>query len=140
LLVPLAEEGWTSGDVPRLVARRYLEPLVRAKVDTLVLGCTHYPLLRKVFEQVLPEKVRLLDPAPFVAERLVDWLQRHPEFRSENPSGKLRILSSGDTSRFARSAARFLGAEPPAIEHVAERGGRLVFSAEGSEPVGQFVR
>jgi hypothetical protein len=57
-----------------------------------------------------------------------------------NPSGKLRILSSGDTSRFARNAARFLGAEPPPIEHVAERGGRLVFFPEGSEPVGQFVR
>ena len=50
------------------------------------------------------------------------------------------MLSSGDTSRFARNAARFLGAEPPPIEHVAESAGRLVFTAEDSEPVGQFVR
>jgi glutamate racemase len=45
LLVPLAEEGWTDGEVPRLAARRYLEPLARAGVDVVVLGCTHYPLL-----------------------------------------------------------------------------------------------
>jgi glutamate racemase len=138
LLAPIVEEGWEDGEIARIAVERYVTEL--GEVDTLVLGCTHYPLLRKVFEQVLPAKVHLLDPAPFVADRLVDWLQRHPEFRSENPSGKLRVLSSGDTIRFARNAARFLGAEPPAIEHVAERGGRLVFSLEGSEPVGQFVR
>jgi glutamate racemase len=138
LLAPIVEEGWEDGDIARLAVGRYLAQV--GDVDTLVLGCTHYPLLRKVFEEILPEDVRLLDPAPFVADRLVDWLQRHPEFRNASPSGKLRVLSSGDTSRFARHAARFLGAEPPPIEHVAERGGRLVFSEEGSEPVGQFVR
>src|SRR5271163_2326372 len=50
LLVPLAEEGWTTGEVPRLAIRRYLEPLARAGVDVVVLGCTHYPLLRDVIE------------------------------------------------------------------------------------------
>jgi glutamate racemase len=48
LLVPLAEEGWTDGEVPRLVVRRYVEPLAKAGVDVVVLGCTHYPLLRAV--------------------------------------------------------------------------------------------
>jgi glutamate racemase len=138
LLAPIVEEGWEDGDIARLAVQSYLSEV--GDVDTLVLGCTHYPLLRKVFEQLLDGKVHLLDPAPFVAERLVDWLNRHPEFRTTNPTGKLRILSSGDTSRFARNAARFLGAEPPPIEHVAERGGRLVFFPEGSEPIGQFVR
>jgi glutamate racemase len=138
LLAPIVEEGWEDGDIARLAVGRYLAEL--GDVDTLVLGCTHYPLLRKVFEQELRGKIHLLDPAPFVAERLVDWLQRHPEFRSESPAGKLRVLSSGDTSRFARNAARFLGAEPPPIEHVGEHAGRLVFRPEGSEPVGQFVR
>lgn len=138
LLAPIVEEGWEDSDIARLAVERYCAEV--GNVDTLVLGCTHYPLLRKVFEQVLPPEVRLLDPAPFVADRLVDWLQRHPEFRNREPLGKLRVLSSGDTSRFARNAARFLGAEPPSIEHVAERGGRLLFVPEGSEPVGQFVR
>src|SRR6185503_8514139 len=50
MLVPLAEEGWVEGEVPRLVARRYLEPLVRARVGCVLLGCTHYPLLAGVIE------------------------------------------------------------------------------------------
>ena len=78
--------------------------------------------------------------APFVAERLMEWLRRHPEVRGAASAGQLRVLSSGDTARFAKNAARFLGSEPPAIEHVAERGGRLVFFPEDHEPTGQFVR
>jgi hypothetical protein len=70
----------------------------------------------------------------------VDWLERHPDFRDAANASRLRVLSSGDTVRFARNAARFLGAEPPPIEFVAERAGRLVFSREDSEPDGQFVR
>lgn len=138
LLAPIVEEGWEDGEIARLAVESYLKEV--GDVDTLVLGCTHYPLLRKVFEQVLPPSVQLLDPAAFVAERLTDWLTRHPEFRSFQPSGKLRVLSSGDTVRFARSAERFLGELPPPVEHVAELGGRLVFSPEGHEPTGQFVR
>ena len=138
LLAPIVEEGWEESEIARLAVERYLEPL--AGVDTLVLGCTHYPLLRRVFEQMLEPGVQLLDPAPFVAERLVDWLERHPDFCDPACAGRLRVLSSGDTMRFARNAARFLGSEPPTIEYVAERAGRLVFSREDSEPDGQFVR
>lgn len=138
LLAPIVEEGWEESEIARLSVERYVAEV--GEVDTLVLGCTHYPLLRHVFEQVLSPDVQLLDPAPFVAERLVDWLNRHPEFRSQNPSCRLRVLSSGDTSRFAKNAARFLGTEPPVIEYVAERNGRFAFLREHSEPVGQFVR
>ena len=138
LLAPIVEEGWEDSEIARLAVERYYSEI--GEVDTLVLGCTHYPLLREMFEKVLPPQLRLLDPAPFVAERLADWLQRHPEFATKKPSGRLRVLSSGDTARFARNAGRFLGTQPPAIEHVAEQGGRLTFSPEDSEPVGQFVR
>lgn len=138
LLAPIVEEGWEDSDIASLAVARYLEQV--GDVDTLVLGCTHYPLLRRVFEQRLSSAVHLLDPAPFVAARLVDWLQRHVEFRNANSAVRLRVLSSGDTVRFARNAARFLGAEPPVIEHVAERSGRLLFLPEDSEPTGQFVR
>jgi glutamate racemase len=55
LLVPLVEEGWLSGDVPRLAVRRYLEPLVAANVSVIVLGCTHYPLLKHVIAQEAAE-------------------------------------------------------------------------------------
>jgi glutamate racemase len=92
-----------------------------------------------VFQRSLPGEVQLLDPAAFVAKRLTDWFGRHPEFHSKG-TGKLRVLSSGDTTRFAKNATRFLGSTPPPIEHVGERNGRLVFFPEGEEPTGQFVR
>lgn len=138
LLAPIVEEGWEESDIALLAIERYLAQA--GEMDTLVLGCTHYPLLRPLFEKVLPSNVQLLDPAQYVAERLVDWLERHPEFKNTQSAGRLRVLSSGDTVRFAKNATRFLGSEPPTIEHVAELGGRLVFSLEDSEPAGQFVR
>jgi len=141
LLAPIVEEGWEDGEIARLAVARYLEQL--GLVDTLVLGCTHYPLLTKVIQGQLPDSVNLIDPSPFVAQRFVDWLQRHPEFDSEEKAshpGSLRILSSGDTARFALNAERFLGAVPPHVEFVAERYGRLIFSSEENEPVGQFLR
>lgn len=137
LLAPIVEEGWEESDIARLAVEQYLAHL--GDVDTLVLGCTHYPLLKGVFQQSLPEEVHLLDPAAYVAQRLVDWLGRHAEFHSHG-SGGLRVLSSGDTVRFAKNATRFLGHVPPLIEYVAERNGRLIFSPEGEEPTGQFVR
>src|SRR4051812_24326946 len=65
LLAPIVEEGWEDGEIARLAVERYLAEV--GQVDTLVLGCTHYPLLRKVFERCLDGSVHLLDPAPFVA-------------------------------------------------------------------------
>lgn len=137
LLAPIVEEGWEESDIARLSVEKYLAEL--GEVETLVLGCTHYPLLRVVLEEMLPPHVTILDPAPFVAERLKDWLERHPEFQDPAPKGTLHVLSTGNTERFARNATRFLGAEPPAIEHVAEKAGRLVQTPEGQYE-GQFVR
>jgi glutamate racemase len=137
LLAPIVEEGIEEGEIARLAVERYLSLV--GEMDTLVLGCTHYPLLRKAFESAIPGGVSILDPAPYVAGRFADWLERHPGFATEN-RGTLRILSSGETARFAANAPRFLGEPPPAIEHIAERAGRLTFSPEDAEPAGQLVR
>ncbi len=137
LLAPIVEEGWEETDIARLAVARYVAQF--GEIDTLVLGCTHYPLLRAAFEQAVAPGVRLLDPAPVVAARFAEWQARHPEFSGPG-RGELRVLSSGDTARFARHAARFLGESPPRIEHVAEHRGRLSFLPEDAEPVGQVVR
>jgi glutamate racemase len=137
LLAPIVEEGWEDTDIARLAVARYVAQF--GDIDTLVLGCTHYPLLRAAFEQVVAPGVRVLDPAPCVAARFAQWQARHPEFAGPG-RGELRVLSSGDTTRFARHAARFLGEAPPPIEHVAEQHGRLSFLPEGAEPLGQVVR
>jgi glutamate racemase len=137
LLAPIVEEGWEGDEIARLAVARYMERF--GDIDTLVLGCTHYPLLVAAFAQGASPDVTILNPAPEVARRFAEWLARHPEFATA-ATGKLRVLSSGDVTRFAAHAERFLGEKPPAIEHVAEQNGRLALAAQDLEPVGQVVR
>jgi glutamate racemase len=135
LLATLVEEGWEATDIARQAVARYLEGL--EGVDTLVLGCTHYPLLLPVFEA--STKARILDPAPYAAERLREWLARHPSF-DDAGTGSLRVLCSGDPAVFAQHAKRFFGGDLPAAGHVAEEGGRLRHRESVSIAVGQVVR
>jgi len=136
LLAPIVEEGWEETEVARAAVTRYVQAL--GAVDTLVLGCTHYPLLRQAFEGALGPEVTLLDPAPFVARRLADWLARHPGFASPG-TGRLRALSTGDPERFAQLGERFLGEPLREVEYVAEVEGRLVPTTRVVH-VGQVVR
>ena len=115
LLVPLAEEGWTHDEIAELVARRYLSPLFAAdpQIDTLVLGCTHYPLLRDVLSQVAQElvthAVAVVDSATAMAEAARDVLGHGgaaANRRSER--GRLDCFAT-DTSRLDELAPRFLG-------------------------------
>jgi glutamate racemase len=112
LLVPLAEEGWTDDDIARLVARRYLAPLFETdpQIDTLVLGCTHYPLLREVLTHVAQELARhpvtVVDSATAMAEAARDALDSEANRRSE--AGRLDCFAT-DLSRFDELAPRFLG-------------------------------
>lgn len=137
LLAPIVEEGCERTEIAQLAVKKYVAEF--KKIDTLVLGCTHYPLLRGVFKKCVAPDVKVLDPAPFVAKRFADWLQRHPEFHATG-SGLLRVLSSGDTNHIGENIERYLQSKPPRIEHVSERNGRLAFMPNGSEPTGQFVR
>jgi glutamate racemase len=147
LLAPLVEEGWEATDIARQAVARYLEGL--EDVDTLVLGCTHYPLLLPVFEAAT--RARVLDPAPFVAERLRGWLARHGEFDATGSGregesapasrgGALKVLCSGDPDVFVRHGRRFFGAGLPRPGHVAEDGGRLRHRESVTVIVGQVVR
>ena len=76
LLVPLVEEGWLDHEVTRLTAREYLKPLLAEKIDTLVLGCTHYPLLKPLLQEVAGPGVALVDSAEAMAEQAAKLLQR----------------------------------------------------------------
>src|SRR5262249_33813583 len=131
LLVPLAEEGWTDDDIARLVARRYLAPLFAAapQIDTLVLGCTHYPLLRDVLGRVARElaahDVALVDAATAMAEAARVALGNgengaEPAWQGENrrsEPGRLDCFAT-DTSRLDELAPRFLGEAPTGFELV----------------------
>lgn len=111
LLVPLAEEGWTTGDVPALAVRRYLAPLEAAGVDVVVLGCTHYPLLAPVLDRaaraVAGHAVAIVDSASAMAEAARAALHAPGDNRRGAP-GTLRCFAT-DTSRLDEIAPRFLG-------------------------------
>jgi glutamate racemase len=114
LFVPLAEEGWTDpGDeIVRAVARRYLAALREAAVDTLVLGCTHYPLLKAVIAAELPG-VLLVDSAEAIAAEIG---ARFPD--AARGSGAHRFFVTDTPARFLDVAGRFLGRPVDAAEHV----------------------
>lgn len=122
LLVPLAEEGWTEGEVPRLAARRYLEPLARAKVDVVVLGCTHYPLLRAVIEaeahDLMGPDVGVVDSAGAVAAETRDFLQSRGLARTVPDGGGIELLVTDVPKTFEVVAGRFLGMALPHVEQV----------------------
>ena len=107
LFVPLAEEGWTEGDITRRIAERYLEPFQRAEVDTLVLGCTHYPLLRGVIAQVMGPRVGLVDSAEAVAEEAARALSGPT--RADAARGVHHFYVTDAPETFQVVAERFLG-------------------------------
>jgi glutamate racemase len=113
LLVPLAEEGWTVGEVPELVVQRYLAPLVRASIDVLVLGCTHYPLLKEVIEVQLEElsghAVPVVDSAEATACALEETLLREGSASDGANPGYLELFVTDMPGKFAELASRFLG-------------------------------
>lgn len=92
-----------------------LESLGGQVPDTIVLGCTHYPLIAPLFEQFLPPGVKVLSQPDVVAASLSEYLQRHPEFRRiKSRIGKehrYRFLTTGDPVRVSATASRFLGQE-----------------------------
>jgi glutamate racemase len=109
LFVPLAEEGWLEGDVPRLVAERYLGGDFLAGCDTLVLGCTHYPLLAGVIAQVAGPSVTLVDSAQATADEVARLLTHHG-LRAPAGAAPTRTYLVTDTpGRFVEVGARFLG-------------------------------
>jgi glutamate racemase len=114
LFVPLAEEGWVDGDVPEQVARTYLEPLVADGVHAVVLGCTHYPLLRPVIEKVLAQlgsSSAVVDGAEATAHALRDVLADRSLATTRPGPGSLEMLVTDLPDRFAEVASRFLGEE-----------------------------
>ena len=109
LFVPLAEEGWTEGEVPELVARRYLLPLLAQRIDTLVLGCTHYPLLFDVIARAAGPGVTLVDSAHATAERAKAMLSEQSLRNDSGATVERTFLVTDVPGRFETVGSRFLG-------------------------------
>jgi glutamate racemase len=108
LLVPLIEEDWISEDVTKEVLRKYLQPLIDKGIDTLMLACTHYPLLVPVLKEVLPADVRLVDSATTCAEHLKLMLEKIDLLSDSEDNGKLEIYLTDLSEQFEELAKRFL--------------------------------
>ena len=94
LLVPLVEEGWTEGEIPRKIVEHYLDPIKPANVDTLVLGCTHYEYFRDAIQNTLGSHVTLINTPQVTAVQLAKRLDEHKLLRRNTESGHITVYSS----------------------------------------------
>ncbi|MFQ5678654.1 MAG: glutamate racemase [Gemmatimonadota bacterium] len=117
LFVALAEEGWTEGEVARLTADRYLAPLLDKEIDTLVLGCTHYPLLKDLFRGVVGPEVELVDSAEATAAAVEERL-REDGLLAPGENGGEGYYVTDDAERFRLLADRIMGGPIPHLERV----------------------
>ena len=117
LLVPLVEEGWLDHEVTRLTVREYLKPLLAEDIDTLVLGCTHYPLLKPLIHQEAPN-IALVDSALTTAEATAQALEAADLLNTENITPDYRFYVSDIPLRFRTIGERFLGRSMDQIEMV----------------------
>ena len=116
--VEFVERGETSGEAITQVAREYLQPMIAADVDTLVLGCTHYPLLTGVISYVMGNGVSLVSSAEETAKDLYRVLVEGSLLRSANEAAPThRFLATGDAKAFEGLARRFLGPEVGSVQH-----------------------
>jgi glutamate racemase len=116
LFVPLVEEGWIDHDATRLIAREYLSPLVRDEVDTLVLGCTHYPLLKPLLADLLGTTVTLIDSAEETAAETARVLAERCLAAPPAADATYRFIASDDPLMFLQLGQRFLGGAIEGVE------------------------
>jgi len=109
LLVPLVEEGWAGYDVTRRVAGEYVRPLIRARVDTVILGCTHYPLLKPALSKLFGPRVRLVDSAEAIAREVGRMLAGKRLLRTGRRRGREVFYLTDTGGAFKKVARRFLG-------------------------------
>jgi glutamate racemase len=117
MLVPLAEEGWIDNDVAMLTLKHYLADFQDKNLDSLILGCTHYPLFKDSIRALLPKTVDIIDSADAVA-KLVDDTLRSKSLRNTDGKGSLDCFVSDKPQRFQQLAERFLGRSVNQLEVV----------------------
>lgn len=109
LFVPLAEEGWTAHPATAIIAKEYLFPLKREKIDTLVLGCTHYPLLTEAIAAVVGERVTLIDSGEAAAAEVGEILDANGLRNGSAARPHIQFFVSDVPGKFAEVGERFLG-------------------------------
>ena len=109
LLVPFIEEGELRNGALKIIIREYLKPLKKAKIDTLILGCTHYPIIKNLIQKEMGKKVRLVNPEKTVAREVKQFLQKEEMLNPQKSKGRKDFYVTDLTSRFKTVAEMFLG-------------------------------
>ncbi len=118
LLVPLVEEGWMKKPETRMIIKKYLHPLKTKQIDTLILGCTHYPLLKKTIQGKIGRKVKIIDSSLAVAGSVKMYIEKHPEVCEKlTVDGKTKFFVSDITEQFDKTAKAILR-KNVLLEHV----------------------
>lgn len=119
LLVPLIEAGEIDKEKTKTILEKYLQPLKEENIQSLILGCTHYPLLFNQIKKELGKDCIIYNPGEIVASSLKDYIDRHPEIKikkSDNP--QIKFYTSGDVEKFKRLGGKFLEKSPEKVEKV----------------------
>lgn len=138
MLVPLIENNETDNDGAEYFIKKYVEELLHSDevIDTVVLGCTHYPLISDKIRKYIPENIAVVSQGPIVAESLADYLQRHPEIEEKcTKNSTVSYLTTEDAEKFSVIASRFTGC-PITATHI----GRLSRDCDNREKILEDIK
>jgi len=108
LLVPIIEAGEHNWEGTNLILKKYLKPLLAKKIDTLILGCTHYPIIKNKIKKIVGKKIKLVSQEEIIGLKLADYLKRHPEIEKKlGKSGKRIFLTTDLTDKFQKLGSLF---------------------------------
>jgi glutamate racemase len=116
LLVPLVEEDWVGKPETNMILKKYLRWLKSTHIDTLILGCTHYPFLIKDIQRIMGRNCNVLNAPAIVARKLADYLERHPEMEQTLEANRRRVFyTTDDAEKFREFGEKFLGCRIPEV-------------------------
>jgi len=117
LFVPIIEEGLENHKIAYLVAENYLQPLLNKKLDLLILGCTHYPIIIKTIKSILPQKTIIIDSATIIATEVKKYINNNNLY-SENQEQNIKAYVSDKPKQFQKNSAKFLGNQKLDVQKV----------------------
>ncbi|MEK7104195.1 MAG: glutamate racemase [Patescibacteria group bacterium] len=108
LLAPIVEAGEHNSEIAKIALQKYLKPLLNKKIDTLILGCTHYGILERQIKAIVGKNVQVISEGKVVAEKLADYLTRHPEIETRLTKNSQQIFLTTDlTTKFQKLGSQF---------------------------------
>lgn len=109
LFVPLIEEDWIKAPEIKMIARKYLLVFKNKDIDTLILGCTHYPIIKNIIQEKVGRRVKLIDSASAAAQKIKEFLEKNPTFAGLSKNGEAKFYMSDVTEQNQKIANKFLG-------------------------------